>query len=100
MALQFAQASEDILKIKQEVDAELFPEDQTWGHNDANVYTSITCFDCENYFFCQMPKPYFVNNHMYLLYTIYKLLQHSYSIKVYLGLVSVAIKWEKQVMMI
>ncbi|KAG6506701.1 eukaryotic translation initiation factor-like [Zingiber officinale] len=34
---QFAQAFEDILKIKQEVDAELFPEDQTWGHNDANL---------------------------------------------------------------
>ncbi|KAJ0984276.1 hypothetical protein J5N97_002632 [Dioscorea zingiberensis] len=27
----------DILKIKQEIDAELFVEDQTWGRNDANL---------------------------------------------------------------
>ncbi|XP_039132080.1 eukaryotic translation initiation factor-like isoform X1 [Dioscorea cayenensis subsp. rotundata] len=27
----------DILKIKQEIDAELLVEDQTWGHNDANL---------------------------------------------------------------
>ncbi|XP_074561531.1 eukaryotic translation initiation factor-like [Curcuma longa] len=37
ISVKFAQASEDILKIKQEVDAELLPEDQTWGHNDANL---------------------------------------------------------------
>ncbi|KAJ8460397.1 hypothetical protein OPV22_033323 [Ensete ventricosum] len=32
-----AQTPEDILKLKQEMDAELFPENQTWGHSDANL---------------------------------------------------------------
>ncbi|CAL9171917.1 unnamed protein product [Musa hybrid cultivar] len=31
------QTPEDILKLKQEIDAELFPENQTWGHSDANL---------------------------------------------------------------
>lgn len=37
LALQAVQTSEDILKIKQDIEADLFPEDQTWGRSDANV---------------------------------------------------------------
>ncbi|KAG6510261.1 eukaryotic translation initiation factor-like [Zingiber officinale] len=32
-----AQTSEDILKIKQDIEAELLPEDQSWSHNNANL---------------------------------------------------------------
>ncbi|KAJ8486390.1 hypothetical protein OPV22_018875 [Ensete ventricosum] len=31
------QTPEDIVKVKQEIEAELFPEDQTWGRSDANL---------------------------------------------------------------
>lgn len=32
------------MKIKQEIEAELFPEDQTWGRSDSNVCSpASTC---------------------------------------------------------
>lgn len=37
ISVQAVDVPNDILKIKQEIDAELLVEDQTWGHNDANV---------------------------------------------------------------
>ncbi|XP_074569956.1 eukaryotic translation initiation factor-like [Curcuma longa] len=32
-----ARMTDDILKLKQEIEAEFFPEGQTWGHRDANL---------------------------------------------------------------
>ena len=37
ISFQAVDVRSDILKIKQEIDAELLIEDQSWGRNDANV---------------------------------------------------------------
>lgn len=38
---------EDILKIKQDTEAEFFGEDQNWGHSESNVSSSklSECYD-------------------------------------------------------
>lgn len=37
LSLQVADVPEDILKIKKEVEAEFFGEEQNWGRSDAHV---------------------------------------------------------------
>ena len=34
---QVVEIPEDILKVRQEIEAEIYDEDQTWGRSEANV---------------------------------------------------------------
>nr|AIZ68195.1 eukaryotic translation initiation factor isoform 4G-1 [Albuca bracteata] len=56
---EVVEVPQEILKIKQEIDVELFGEEQTWGHNDANVQSSSQSryYEPDNRDWRERPRP-------------------------------------------